>query len=388
VTAAAPASFQVRAAATKVTPMSPLLDLVALSLLPIWRWRFVGEQLRAGEAPCDILDQQLALCPPSGSAQRHRFDPRTIRAGAAAAVDRAAESGLSALPWSDPAYPPALAAISDPPPVLWVRGARAILEAPAVAIVGSRAGSPYALAVAERLAGDLAERRLAIVSGLARGVDSAAHRGALAAGGLTLAVMGCGADRVYPTEHAELAREIARDGALVSELVPGTPPHSRFFPRRNRIISGLARGVVVIEAGEKSGSLITARCALEQGRDVLAVPGNILNGRNRGGHALLRDGAKIVETADDILEELGLGAFGLPAVPPGPSIHAAAPGPAQDRDPVLACLTPGESCDLDVIAERSGLSTARLLPRLFDLELQGLVRRAGGGRFVRFDRSC
>src|SRR5262249_21888235 len=142
---------------------------------------------------------------------------------------------------------------------------------------------------------------------LARGVDSAAHRGALSVGGQTLAVLGCGADVPYPAEHKGLMADIANTGAVVSELVPGTPPRSYFFPRRNRIISGLSRAVVVIEAGEKSGSLITARCALDQGRDVLAVPGNILNGRNRGGHALLRDGAKVVETADDIVEELGLG---------------------------------------------------------------------------------
>jgi DNA processing protein len=165
--------------------------------------------------------------------------------------------------------------------------------------------------------------------------------------------------------------------------VPGTPPKAQFFPRRNRIISGLSRAVVVIEAGEKSGSLITARCALEQGRDVLAVPGNILNGRNRGGHGLLRDGAKIVETADDIVEELGFG-FGRSPAPGTPPSSGAVP----ESDPVLACLLPGEPSDVDTIAERSGLSTAGLLTRLFELELAGLVGRAAGGRFVRFDRTC
>src|SRR5205814_9394370 len=138
---------------------------------------------------------------------------------------------------------------------------------------------------------------LAIVSGLARGVDSAAHRGALSAGGVTVGIMGSGVDVMYPPEHAALAREMQQRGAIVSELVPGTPPHKQFFPLRNRIISGLSRAVLIVEAGEKSGSLITARCALEQGRDVLAVPGNVLSGRNRGGHALLKDGAKIVESA-------------------------------------------------------------------------------------------
>jgi len=166
-----------------------------------------------------------------------------------------------------------------------------------------------------------------------------------------------------------------REGGVVSELVPGTPPLPQFFPMRNRIISGLSRAVVVIEAGEKSGSLITARCALEQGRDVLAVPGNVLSGRNRGAHALLKDGAKIVESADDILEELQL----LPAV----CALTCGERTSLNQDPILACLTPGEPSDLDAIAERSGLTTARLLPRLFELELQGAVARVGGGRFVR-----
>jgi len=222
-----------------------------------------------------------------------------------------------------------------------------------------------------------------VVSGLGRGVDAAAHRGALAGGGTTVAVLGSGIDVMYPREHLSLAGEIERSGVVTSELVPGTPPQAQFFPRRNRIISGLSRAVVVIEAGEKSGSLITARCALEQGRDVLAVPGNVLSGRNRGAHALLRDGATIVESADDVLEELGMfsgagragGAGGA-----GKSVHSI--------DPLLACLTPGEPSDLDEIAERSGLSSARLLPRLFELELQGAVKRVGGGRFVRIDSSC
>jgi DNA processing protein len=229
-----------------------------------------------------------------------------MRERAATAIRRAAEARIEAVAWDHPDYPPALAAIVDPPPVLWVRGNLAALQGPAVAIVGSRAGSQYALSVAERLAADLAARGVTIVSGLARGVDSAAHRGALSLPGVTIGVLGSGPDVIYPAEHRPLALEITMRGAIVSELVPGTPPKPMFFPRRNRVISGLVRAVVVIEAGEKSGSLITARCALEQGREVLAVPGNVLNGRNRGGHSLLRDGAKIAETADDILEELGL----------------------------------------------------------------------------------
>jgi DNA processing protein len=272
-----------------------------------------------------------------------------------------------------------LTAIVDPPPVLWTRGGTDVLSAPSVAIVGSRAASPYGLAVAEQLAADLAASGLVIVSGLARGVDSAAHRGALSAGGLTVAVLGSGADVIYPAEHRALATAIDASGAVVSELVPGTGPQQWFFPLRNRIISGLSRAVVVIEASEKSGSLITARCALDQGRDVLAVPGNVLTGRSRGAHALLKDGAKIVECADDILEELGM----------APVATAADEGvPARRADPILDCLVAGEASDLDEICEKSGLRTPRLLPRLFELELQGLVRRIGGGRFMRVDRTC
>jgi DNA processing protein len=357
-----------------------IVHLVALSLLPVSWWRSFGERLRAGDTPGHIFDRLLAeRCPGEPG------KPAELRSRAAAALGRASERDITPIPWSDAAYPPALSAIIDPPPVLWLRGHVAALEAPAVAIVGSRAATPYGLAVGQRLAADLAARGVVIVSGLARGVDSAAHRGALAAAGRTVAVLGSGADVVYPREHGGLAREIEHHGAILSELLPGTPPQKHFFPQRNRVISGLSRAVVVIEAGEKSGSLITARCALEQGRDVLAVPGNVLTGRNRGAHGLLRDGAKIVESADDILEELGTGSAGVGSRFPQEGSGPRLPTP---DDPILTCFTAGESSDLDAIAERTGLSTARLLPRLFELELQGLVRRAGGGRFVRVDRSC
>jgi DNA processing protein len=349
-----------------------LIDFVALSLLPIWTWRDIGERLRAGDPPATAFDRLLATRWPQGPDKRS-----DLRSSAAAALVRGTADGLTPIAWSDPAYPPSLAAIVDPPPVLWTRGSLAALEQPAVAIVGSRAASAYALDVAGRLAADLAACGLTIVSGLARGVDSAAHRGALSVGRPTIAVLGSGADVVYPPEHAALAHAIEPHGLIISELVPGTRPLPQFFPQRNRIISGLSRAVVVVEARDRSGALITAQCALEQGRDVFAVPGNILSGRNSGGHALLRDGARIVESADDILEELGEGR----GSPSAGRLRAPA-------DPLLACLPPGEACDLDAISERSGLSPARLLPRLFELELQGLVRRAGAGRFVRFDRPC
>lgn len=365
--------------------MADLLDFVSLSLLPPWCWRVTADWLRRGDQPDAVLRRLLAAC------ARHQPDRSSAaRSLAADAIRRAAAASITAIPWSDAAYPVALTTLADPPPVLWTRGRLAALGAPAVAIVGSRAASPYGLSVAEQLAGDLAACGLVIVSGLARGVDSAAHRGALAAGGVTVAVLGSGVDVMYPPEHASLATAIDKDGAVISELVPGTGPQPWLFPLRNRIISGLSRAVVVIEAGEKSGSLITARCALDQGRDVLAVPGNVLSGRNRGAHGLLRDGATIVESADDILEELGMAHRTAGVRSPGAD---ASRGPTPTAhcggtDPVLDCLVPGEACDLDAIAERSGLPSPRLLPRLFDLELQGLVRRVGGGRFVRVDRTC
>ena len=360
--------------------MGDLLDFVSLSLLQPWCWRVAAEWLRRGDAPALVFRRLAAACPRDAASQC--VDVRSL---AADAIRRAAAASISAVPWSAPAYPAALTTLADPPPVLWTRGRIDALTAPAVAIVGSRAASPYGLAVAEHLAADLAAAGLVIVSGLARGVDSAAHRGALSAGGSTVAVLGSGVDVIYPSEHASLATAIDATGAVVSELVPGTRPQQWFFPLRNRIISGLSRAVVVIEASEKSGSLITARCALDQGRDVLAVPGNILSGRNRGAHALLRDGARMVESADDILEELGLAH--APGAAGGVATRSSA-NPASGGDPVLCCLVPGEASDLDEISERSGLNTPRLLPRLFELELRGLVRRVGGGRFVRIDRTC
>lgn len=373
--------FKGAAAPSRGAVMTELLDFVSLSLLPPWCWRVAADWQRRGDRPDSVLRRLLAGCAPHTSG--HAGDVRSL---AADAIRRADAASIAAIPWGASYYPAALATIADPPPVLWTRGRIDALGAPAVAIVGSRAASPYGLAVAEQLAADLAARGLVIVSGLARGVDSAAHRGALSADGITVAVLGSGVDVIYPPEHAALARAIDLRGAVVSELVPGTRPQQWFFPLRNRVISGLSRAVVVIEASEKSGSLITARCALDQGRDVLAVPGNILSGRNRGAHALLRDGAKIVESADDILEELGIASE---AIPPrdeaGRRVNASE---ASRGDPVLACLVPGEAADLDEISERSGLRTARLLPRLFELELQGFVQRVGGGRFIRIDRTC
>ena len=361
--------------------MAPRADLIALSLLPVWRWRTVSEQLRSGRSPLDILQEHCADAVRRRGRLPDWADPAHALSLAENAIERAASAGLQGIGYDDASYPPRLLEIVDPPPMLWVSGQPRILATPAVAIVGSRAGSAYSLNVAERLAADLASRGLTIVSGLARGVDAAAHRGALGAAGATVGVLGCGADIVYPPEHGVLAAAMRERGAVVSEMVPGTVPRPLFFPRRNRLISGLSAAVIVVEAGERSGSLITARLALEQGRDVLAVPGNVLSGRNRGGHALLRDGARLVETADDVLEELGWGG--------GRSRPAGAGGDSEAAlDPVVAALVPGEPSDLGEISLRTGLPAARLLPLLLSLELRGVVRRAAGGRFVRFGSPC
>ena len=305
--------------------------------------------------------------PPSSLAAR----VPELRARAPRLIERGGRAEMKAVTWTEPTYPRHLAEIDDPPPVLWFRGDPSLLSGPAVAVVGSRNGSPYACAVAEHLAAGLTAQGVAVISGLARGVDAAAHRGALAGGGPTLAVLGSGVDVVYPPEHATLAEAVAGRGALVSELGPGAPPLRHHFPRRNRILSGLSRAVVVVEATARSGSLITARFAAEQGREVMAVPGNVLSGRSRGAHRLIRDGARIVETAGDILEEIGFA-----------QVAAGEAAPAE-VDPVLARMEPGDPCDVDTLAARSGLASPVLLTHLTELELRGSVVRIGPGRFVR-----
>jgi DNA processing protein len=375
-----------------------LLDVVALSTLRgIARARAaaVFKELREHSGELDIsLEEVIAACAPGAGVETIAA---AARLQAAALLDAAPSSGIEAIRWDDERYPPLLRAIDDPPPVLWVRGRLAPLTRPAVAIVGSRAATSYALEVAARLGGELADRGLLVVSGLARGADGAAHRGCLAAGGVTVAVLGSGPDVVYPQEHRDLAVSICGEGALVSELGPGAPPLPEHFPLRNRLISGICLAVVVVEANEKSGSLITARYALDQGRDVMAVPGSVLGGRNRGSHALLKDGAKVVETADDILEELGWPALRSGAASlegPAPS-QVDGPGTGGQifynslkRDELLVRLTPGDTYDLDEMSATLGITGSKLLPRLTEWEMQGRVVRLAGGRYALVGRTA
>jgi DNA processing protein len=292
-----------------------------------------------------------------------------------------------AIPLDDPRYPPLLAQIPDPPVLLYCRGDPLILAEPQVAIVGSRNPSPQGLALTRELAARLAAWGLTIVSGLAVGIDSAAHQGALESG-RTVAVLGTGPDLVYPAVNRDLARRIAAQGVLASELPPGVGPLARNFPRRNRIVSGLALGTLVTEAALRSGSLITARHALEQGREVLAVPGSVHSPLARGCNALIRDGARLVEDAAQVLEELGPQLRGLlaaaaaaPAEPGEPAPPAGAPLDADHRrlleamgfDPVAP----------DELIGRTGWPAASLSSMLLVLELEGHVSSCPGGRYCR-----
>jgi DNA processing protein len=274
----------------------------------------------------------------------------------------------------EPRYPPALRHLADPPSVLWLRGRKIDFtkRAVAIAIVGSRDASARGVAFASQLAAGLASRGVTVVSGLARGIDAAAHRGALDAGGDTVAVLGCGTNVVYPRGNAELHAEILAHGCVVSEFPPDVEPRRGHFPRRNRIISGLCLGVVVVEATCRSGSLGTARHAVEQGREVFAVPGIPGAPRSEGPHALLKRGAKLVERVDDVLEEFPDIAAVLPAA--GAPFRTA-------RSPILELLSEGIDT-VDGIARRLTRQVPEIWSELLDLELRGEVARGPGGRFV------
>ena len=259
--------------------------------------------------------------------------------------------------------------------MLWVRGsAEALTAARMVAVVGARAATRAGLAVAADLAAGLAAAGVTVVSGLARGVDGAAHQAALAHGGASIGVLGSGLDRVYPSEHEPLAQALAARGAVVSEHLADTPALAYHFPLRNRIISGLAAAVVVVEASEKSGSLITAMAALEQGREVMAVPGPVGPGRHRGGHALLRDGARLVENAADVLAELSW----APRVAAGPGTTGLPPELADE----LGLERGVEDFSTDEVVAATGKPIAAISARLGALEVEGRIQRIGGGRFM------
>lgn len=280
--------------------------------------------------------------------------------------------------FNDSSYPEPLKNIYDPPPVLFLRGRADCLQGNAVAIVGSRRATPYGLSVAERLGYDLAGAGINVISGMARGIDTAAHRGALDAGGKTMAVLGCGVDVIYPRENGRIMRSIMQQGAVVSEFPPGSSPEPWHFPVRNRIISGLSKVVVVVEAAERSGALITAHVALEQGRDVMAVPGNITSKFSKGPNNLIKQGAAPVLDAADILEEMGLGVlFTSQSTDPAGGLKLG------DDEKLLLKLLDYNPVSLEAVVQRSGLPAGQVMSALMFLEMKGLVRQMPGRLYAR-----
>jgi len=324
-------------------------------------WRATAAELRAAG-----LDERTVT---AIVAQRPNVSPE-------AEVERLARLNVRAIAWNDAAYPPHLKEIFDLPPVLYVRGELTDADEWAVAVVGTRRPTPYGRQVAEHLASDLATQGITIVSGLARGIDAIAHRAALDHGGRTVAVMACGLDIVYPPEHLKLAQEVREAGALVSDYPPGTQPRGEHFPRRNRIMSGLSLGVLVVEGDVKSGALITAGLALEQNREVFAVPGSVFSPQSRGTHQLIQEGAKLVQNARDVLEELN-----LTMVPQQLEMKTLIP--ADDTEQQLLRHISTEPIHIDEVRRRSGLPIAAVSSALAMLELKGLVRQMGSMSYVR-----
>lgn len=341
----------------------------------------------------EALGSVSALAAASHSDLVHAGAPRATARWLAAAEHREVQADLAwcAAPdhrligWGEPVYPPLLAAIADAPPALYVTGDPATLARPQVAIVGSRNPTPGGREIAQEFAAFFAGAGLGVTSGLALGIDSAAHAGALDGGGPTVAVTAAGPERIYPRRHIELAERIAQNGALVTEFPPGTPPLPEHFPRRNRIISGLSLGTLVVEAALGSGSLITARLAAEQGRDVFAIPGSILSPLSRGCHALIREGALLVESPSDMLEALGPM---VPATAPQPQEAARAEGAETDHDyRILLDAVGFNPITADTLAERTGLTPQAVSSMLLILELKGEVEALPGARYARRRRA-
>jgi len=292
-----------------------------------------------------------------------------------AEMERLGRYGVQAITWNDPAYPPRLKEIYDLPPVLYVRGELTEADEWALAVVGTRRPTPYGRQVAEHLATDVAAQRVTIVSGLAKGIDTIAHRSALEVGGRSLAVFACGLDIVYPAENERLARDIMERGALLSEYPLGTRPRAENFPRRNRILSGLSLGVMLTEADETSGAMITARLVLEQNREVFAIPGSILSPVSRGTNHLIQEGAKLVRECTDILEELNLTAVAR-------QIEMREVLPESETESALLKQLSAEPTHIDEVCRKSGLSAAEVSGTLAMMELKGLVKQVGTMNYV------
>lgn len=344
--------------------------------------------LAQGRSPCELPRQSAATLGALGLA-RSTIAALTRPDLAAIEADirwLATGAQRTLVCWDSPDYPQLLAQIPDPPLVLYVEGAVDALSLPQLAIVGSRNPTPSGRDTAQQFAHHLAQGGFTITSGLALGIDAAAHRGALAAAGRTVAVVGRGLDAVYPPENGALAREIVgRQGACVTDLPIGTPPLKQNFPRRNRILSGLAAGTLVVEAALQSGSLITARLAADHGREVFAIPGSIHNPMVRGCHRLLRQGARLVESVDDIFAEIGaiLGEMRRKALETDENLSTAPPLPLDNDYEILLDALGFEAAGMDALVARTGLKAGAIASMLLILELEGRVQQHPGGRFCR-----
>ncbi len=298
------------------------------------------------------------------------------------------EQDVCVVTMDDERYPEVLREIPDAPTVLYVKGNWSVLKDPSVAIVGSRHASLYGLGIARKFAMELAQSGLTIVSGLARGIDTAAHEGALKANGVTVAVLGCGLSHVYPLENKKLSQAIAEGGAVISEFPMETPPASFNFPRRNRIISGLSKGVVVVEAALKSGALITSDFALEQGRDVFAVPGRVGELGSEGANRLIKQGAKLTTSVEDILEELALELQEYRQVPSASKNDGASNVDLTSEERVVCASVDDEPIHLDELVEKTGLTVTQAALALFQLELKKLVRQLPGQKYHRIKQKA
>jgi DNA processing protein len=360
-----------------------LIDWLALYHAPGIGPASFHQLLEQFRDPADVLNassrqlQQFGLPDSSIDALRHP-DSRAIERD----LEWQAQPGNRILTCRDPDYPALLREISDPPPLLYIHGNLQVLQEPQLAMVGSRNPTAAGRQTAIDFARHLSAAGLVITSGLALGIDAAGHQGALDAGAPTIAVMGTGLDRVYPARNRELAHQIAGVGALVSEFPPGTPPRAEHFPRRNRIISGLSIGTLVVEAAIRSGSLISARYALEQGREVFAIPGSIHNPLARGCHHLIRQGAKLVETAQDIMDELGALASALDFTATHATDHATLPQLSDDYTQLLESIG-FENTSIDMLVKTTHLTPAEVSSMLLQLEMNGYIAANPGGFYNR-----
>jgi DNA processing protein len=356
-------------------------SLLTLHLVPGLGPRLTAALLERFGSASAILQapaEELAEVPHIGDKLARQLRESMATVDVAAELERMERFHVRVLPRGGEGYPAPLTNIADPPPLLYSRGRWEERDANAVTIVGSRQCTSYGRRVAERLAAGLVQRGFTVISGLARGIDGSAHRGALDAGGRTVAVLAGGLSKIYPSEHVELAEQVQESGALLSEAPMGMQPLANMFPMRNRIMSGLARGVVIVEAAEQSGSLITARHAAEQGRAVFAVPGPVDSLSSGGTNALIRDGATLVRTADDIVEELD----GVAAVAAPPTKAEPPPGLDEKQKRIWDCLA-GQPRHVDELAQQLTLSVPELMASLLTLEMKRGIRRLSGNRYER-----